>query len=142
MRKLIIIAIAVSTLFMGGCATTPGGVQGAWTVGSVGAIAGAIVDHKNPWRGAVIGGAVMGSAGAAAGDEAEYRAREDQQRRDDAYRIEQERRAHPAYETIVNVEVFDGYAWRWTRRRVIASWYYEYRAYGYVNPRGNLIIIR
>jgi len=60
MKKIIILVIlSLLGLTFQRCATTPENAssQGAGLGAAVGAAAGALLDKKNPWRGAVIGGA-------------------------------------------------------------------------------------
>lgn len=65
-RKGVICLLAIFVLSIQGCATyqqTGGAVGGAY-----GGVAGAILDHKNPWRGGVIGAALGAIAGATIAD--------------------------------------------------------------------------
>ena len=62
---LIVLTLAIS-IFLSGCATHI--YEGAGVGGVLGGIAGALIDHKNPWRGAVIGAAIGGATGAAISD--------------------------------------------------------------------------
>lgn len=64
--KLITCLLVLLMLISQGCATyqqTGGAVGGAY-----GGIAGAILDHRNPWRGGVIGAALGAIAGATIAD--------------------------------------------------------------------------
>jgi hypothetical protein len=66
---VIIIVAVVGMVF--GCATrSPYTATGAAVGGGLGALTGAAIDNKNPWRGAAIGGVVGGVAGGVAGDAA------------------------------------------------------------------------
>jgi len=58
-NKLLIGSLALTIFATSGCATDYQ-TQGAMTGGAMGGMAGAILDHKNPWRGGVVG-AVLGS---------------------------------------------------------------------------------
>ena len=63
MKKVISLVLALSLVFVVyGC--TQYHAQGAGTGAVVGGVAGALIDHKNPWRGGVIGAALGGVAGA------------------------------------------------------------------------------
>lgn len=64
MKKTICIPIIVSLFFpfLSSCATQHG-YEGATTAGTIGAIAGALIDRNNHWRGAVIGGSLGGALG-------------------------------------------------------------------------------
>ena len=63
MKKVIsLIVILVSLILTFGC--TQYHAQGAGAGGAIGGIAGALLDHKNPWRGGVIGGLLGALAGA------------------------------------------------------------------------------
>ncbi|HMK60428.1 MAG TPA: glycine zipper 2TM domain-containing protein [Dissulfurispiraceae bacterium] len=67
MKKIIVISVVF--VFIGlqfGC--TPAQVQGGGVGAGVGGIAGALLDHKNPWRGGLIGAALGGVFGATLGD--------------------------------------------------------------------------
>lgn len=62
MKKAVVIVLILALLPLAAC--TPYHSQGAVTGGAVGGVAGAILDHRNPWRGGVIGaalGAVLGA---------------------------------------------------------------------------------
>ncbi|MEW6664042.1 MAG: YMGG-like glycine zipper-containing protein [Thermodesulfobacteriota bacterium] len=59
MIYLLLVSIAATTL--SSCATSQRTYEGAGVGGGLGAIAGALIDRHNRWRGAVIGG-VLGAA--------------------------------------------------------------------------------
>jgi len=62
-NSLIITSIFIlSTL--SACAPTQSNYEGAAVLGAAGAVAGGLIDKKNPWRGAVIGGTIGAIAGA------------------------------------------------------------------------------
>ncbi len=56
--------MAFLTMAFASCAPTQSNYEGAAVLGTVGAVAGGLIDKKNPWRGAVIGGAIGAVAGA------------------------------------------------------------------------------
>ncbi|MGB9715823.1 MAG: glycine zipper 2TM domain-containing protein [Thermodesulfovibrionales bacterium] len=58
--SLIVVLLLITLTF--GC--TEYHAQGAGAGAVLGGIAGALIDHKNPWRGGVIGGALGAVAGA------------------------------------------------------------------------------
>lgn len=62
-------AVFIMTTFAG-CA--PHQVRGGLTGGAMGGIAGAVLDHRNPWRGGVIGASLGALAGTAISDAAVY----------------------------------------------------------------------
>ena len=63
MKKIFSIVLTLSLLcILFGC--TQYHAQGAGTGAVLGGVAGALIDHKNPWRGGVIGAAIGGVAGA------------------------------------------------------------------------------
>jgi hypothetical protein len=67
MKKLVLIFVAFA--FVGAIAgCTPYHQQGAGVGAGVGGISGALLDHKNPWRGGLIGAALGGVFGATIGD--------------------------------------------------------------------------
>lgn len=67
MKKVICGMLVASLLGTSvGCATHQG--QGAGVGATVGGIAGALLDHRNPWRGGVIGAVLGGVAGASFAD--------------------------------------------------------------------------
>ena len=66
--------IAVIGLFITACA--PYQYQGGMAGGTMGGIAGAILDHRNPWRGGVIGATLGAIAGATIADISVQGARE------------------------------------------------------------------
>lgn len=62
MKKVIASLIILALLPLAAC--TPYHTEGAVGGGAVGGVAGALLDHRNPWRGGVIGaglGAVLGA---------------------------------------------------------------------------------
>jgi len=67
MKKIIslILGIVLTGLTFG---CTEYHAQGISTGAAVGGIAGALLDHRNPWRGGVIGGALGAVAGATVAD--------------------------------------------------------------------------
>jgi len=63
MKKIVSMVLILSLLgLLVGC--TEYHAQGAAAGGLLGGIAGALLDHKNPWRGGVIGAAIGGVTGA------------------------------------------------------------------------------
>ncbi|MBI5634279.1 MAG: glycine zipper 2TM domain-containing protein [Nitrospirae bacterium] len=65
----MIISFVLGVLFVSmvfGC--TPYHSQGVSTGAAVGGVAGAILDHRNPWRGGVIGGLIGAITGATIAD--------------------------------------------------------------------------
>ena len=63
MKKIVSLVLTLSLVFIVyGC--TQYHAQGAGAGAVVGGVAGALIDHKNPWRGGVIGAALGGVAGA------------------------------------------------------------------------------
>jgi len=67
MKRLICMAVLICfAALLASC--TAYHAQGAGAGGAIGGIAGALIDKKNPWRGAVIGGALGAVAGAAITD--------------------------------------------------------------------------
>jgi len=62
----LIVALTTLSLIMG-CASSPYVGTGALLGGGVGAIAGAAIDHSNPWVGALIGGLAGSALGAGGG---------------------------------------------------------------------------
>lgn len=61
-RSVVSIVVIALLAFAGGC--TQYHAQGAGAGGVVGGAAGALLDHKNPWRGGLIGAALGGVFGA------------------------------------------------------------------------------
>ncbi len=62
MKRAVAIVIILALLPLAAC--TQYHTEGAVTGGAVGGVSGALLDHKNPWRGGVIGaalGAVLGA---------------------------------------------------------------------------------
>jgi hypothetical protein len=66
MKKIIAIFMILVLLPLAAC--TPYHTQGAVTGGAVGGVAGALLDHHNPWRGGVIGAALGAVVGATLAD--------------------------------------------------------------------------
>ncbi|HMK56170.1 MAG TPA: glycine zipper 2TM domain-containing protein [Dissulfurispiraceae bacterium] len=66
MKKIILCICFLFVSLQFGC--TPAQVQGGGVGAGVGGIAGALLDHKNPWRGGLIGAALGGVFGATLGD--------------------------------------------------------------------------
>jgi len=64
--RIVCLLVAVA-IVLPGCATRQG-QEGALLGGGVGAIAGVLLDGKNPWRGAVIGGGLGAILGGGLGD--------------------------------------------------------------------------
>ena len=63
MKRVICMAVSICfAALLASC--TAYHAQGAGAGGIIGGIAGALIDKKNPWRGAVIGGALGAVAGA------------------------------------------------------------------------------
>ena len=62
----LIVALTALSLITG-CASSPYMGTGALLGGGVGAIAGAAIDHHNPWQGALIGGLAGTALGAGGG---------------------------------------------------------------------------
>lgn len=83
-KILLIIMIVALLLPMQGCQSSAG--TGTLVGAGVGAGAGALIDRKNPWRGALIGGAIGGVVGYAIGNEI------DKQKRETAYVAHRENR--------------------------------------------------
>jgi outer membrane lipoprotein SlyB len=67
MKKVLALVVIIA---LGGLtwSCTPYHAQGAGVGAAVGGIAGALLDHRNPWRGGVIGGALGAVAGATLAD--------------------------------------------------------------------------
>jgi len=65
-RKMLAIFVILGFLTVVAC--TPYHTQGAVTGGAVGGVAGALLDHHNPWRGGVIGAALGAVVGATLAD--------------------------------------------------------------------------
>ncbi len=66
-----IVALVVALSLIMGCAGQhPYTATGAAVGGGLGALTGAAVDNRNPWRGATIGGLIGGVAGGVAGNAA------------------------------------------------------------------------
>ena len=67
MKKIMAFFVTVSLVaLLAGC--TEYHAQGAGTGAVIGGIAGALLDHRNPWRGGAIGAALGGAAGATIAD--------------------------------------------------------------------------
>lgn len=65
--KITATAILGASLLLPACASQSG-YQGATAGAAVGGIAGALLEPRNPWRGAVIGGALGATFGGAMGE--------------------------------------------------------------------------
>jgi len=75
MKKIIALFVTVSlAAILTGC--TPYHTQGSSTGAVIGGIAGALLDHRNPWRGGAIGAALGGAAGATIADASVQASRE------------------------------------------------------------------
>jgi len=66
MGKAVVLFVVIALLSAAAC--TPYHYEGAVGGGAIGGITGAILDHKNPWRGGVIGVALGAIAGATIAD--------------------------------------------------------------------------
>jgi len=66
MKKTVISMILPVVIVISACA--PYQYEGAAAGGAIGGITGAILDHRNPWRGGVIGAALGALAGATISD--------------------------------------------------------------------------
>lgn len=68
MKKIaaLICVLLIAALAAAGC--TPYHAQGAGTGAAVGGVAGAVLDHRNPWRGGLIGAALGAFFGATIAD--------------------------------------------------------------------------
>ena len=67
MRTIISLVLVISmTALVFGC--TPYHAQGVGTGAAVGGVSGAILDHRNPWRGGVIGGIIGAIVGGTIAD--------------------------------------------------------------------------
>ncbi|MFA5353119.1 MAG: glycine zipper 2TM domain-containing protein, partial [Thermodesulfovibrionales bacterium] len=62
-QKIVSLMLVFSLLSVTACATRYQ-TEGAVTGGAIGGIAGAFIDHGNPWRGGIIGAAIGALAGA------------------------------------------------------------------------------
>jgi hypothetical protein len=60
----ILCSFALLTMLLSCYATTPRTYEGAGAGAILGGVAGALIDHRNPWRGGLIGGALGAVAGA------------------------------------------------------------------------------
>jgi hypothetical protein len=68
-RTMRVIALLLVVLFLGSAySCTQYHAQGAGTGAVIGGVAGALLDHRNPWRGGVIGGVLGAVAGATIAD--------------------------------------------------------------------------
>ncbi len=78
MHKIIswLVVIALSTVLLSSCVTTQRTYQGAGAGGALGAIAGALIDSNNRWRGALIGGLLGAAIGGTVTEIASRAARE------------------------------------------------------------------
>ncbi len=75
MKKIFLLIMVLALLSLT-FSCTEYHAQGAGAGGAIGGIAGAILDHKNPWRGGVIGAVLGGLAGATITDVSMRGARE------------------------------------------------------------------
>jgi hypothetical protein len=66
MKKIVVILLILTVLPIAAC--TEYHTQGAVTGGAIGGITGAILDHRNPWRGGIIGMGLGAVAGATIAD--------------------------------------------------------------------------
>ncbi|HMK61078.1 MAG TPA: YMGG-like glycine zipper-containing protein [Dissulfurispiraceae bacterium] len=75
MKRLIIFitVLAMAAVLM---SCTESQVRGGGIGAGVGGVAGALLDHRNPWRGGVIGAALGGTFGATLGDISDRASRE------------------------------------------------------------------
>jgi hypothetical protein len=64
----IIVVMTVMSLIMGCASQSPYTTTGAALGGGLGALTGAAIDNRNPWRGAAIGGLIGGVGGGVAGE--------------------------------------------------------------------------
>jgi hypothetical protein len=63
MNKTVLTVVTIALLGLSfGC--TPYHTQGAGTGAAIGGVTGALLDHRNPWRGGIIGGVLGAIAGA------------------------------------------------------------------------------
>lgn len=75
MKKIIIfLTVLAMAVVLFGC--TQSQVRGGGVGAGVGGIAGALLDHRNPWRGGLIGAALGGVFGATLGDISDRASRE------------------------------------------------------------------
>jgi hypothetical protein len=65
-----VVAMMSLSMVIGCAAQSPYTTAGAAVGGGLGALTGAAIDNRNPWRGAAIGGLIGGVAGGVAGDAA------------------------------------------------------------------------
>lgn len=68
MKRAIVILTIFALLAVTVAACTQYHTEGAATGGVIGGVAGALLDHRNPWRGGVIGAALGAVAGATIAD--------------------------------------------------------------------------
>ncbi len=75
MKKFVLLTImmAIASMLY---SCTPAQVQGGGIGAGVGGVAGALLDHSNPWRGGLIGAALGGVFGATIGDISDRASRE------------------------------------------------------------------
>lgn len=66
MKKIVTILLILALFPLAAC--TPYHTQGAGVGGAIGGITGAILDHRNPWRGGLIGAGIGAIAGATIAD--------------------------------------------------------------------------
>jgi hypothetical protein len=67
MPKIMIAILGLALITSAGCATYQG-AQGAALGTAVGGVSGALIDHHNPWRGALIGGGLGAVLGGGLGE--------------------------------------------------------------------------
>ena len=67
MKNIVSLILVLSFLALT-CSCTPYHAQGAGVGAAVGGISGALLDHRNPWRGGIIGGALGAVLGATIAD--------------------------------------------------------------------------
>ena len=65
--ELVLLVLGLILILAAGCATYQG-AQGAAVGTALGGVSGALIDHRNPWRGAVIGGGIGAIVGGTLGE--------------------------------------------------------------------------
>ncbi len=88
--KRVMVVLALALLLAGCSGISPYTYQGAGIGGAVGAGAGALIDHNNRWRGAMIGGLMGGAVGGAATELGRRAAEDNQQRQYGSYPYSQQ----------------------------------------------------